>query len=163
MVTDHLLRPNGQRNPLLLPIECGGSLVGVYPKPSIGKMRTSNIRRLPFGYRQALLGLALPTNIPRLVRLCPLGPQRKLSCCSAWQDRCAFHRQHIFDAMFFILREWRLEIPFYHEVPHIICTNAFGMGLDIPDVRLVIHWQQPAFAEDLPQEFGRAGRDGGRH
>lgn len=43
---------------------------------------------------------------------------------------------------------------------HIICTNAFGMGLDVPNVRLVIHWQQSASTEDMLQEFGRAGRDG---
>lgn len=41
----------------------------------------------------------------------------------------------------------------------VICTSAFGMGLDVPDVRLVVHWQHPAAMEDYLQEFGRAGRD----
>jgi superfamily II DNA helicase RecQ len=45
-------------------------------------------------------------------------------------------------------------------VHQIICTNAFGMGLDLPNIRLIIHWQQPASVEDLLQEYGRAGRDG---
>jgi ATP-dependent DNA helicase RecQ len=45
-------------------------------------------------------------------------------------------------------------------VDHIICTNAFGMGLDVPNVRLVLHWQQSASTEDMLQELGRAGRDG---
>jgi ATP-dependent DNA helicase RecQ len=79
------------------------------------------------------------------------------------------------------LRNLGLEVPLYHSrlgnawerqelvkrflgqskpsVDQIICTNAFGMGLDVPNVRLVIHWQQSASVEDQLQEFGRAGRD----
>jgi len=48
------------------------------------------------------------------------------------------------------------------KLSRIICTNVFGMGVDIPDVRLVIHWQHPASPEDYLQEFGHAGRDGRR-
>ena len=57
------------------------------------------------------------------------------------------------------MRNKKQEAWFNNTTRVMVCTNAFGMGIDKADVRTVIHYDVPDCLESYYQEAGRAGRD----
>ncbi len=76
--------------------------------------------------------------------------REKLKCKVAYYHGGMEHEQRILIQQQFI----------QNQIDIIVCTSAFGMGINKPNVRFVIHYQYPSNIENYLQEIGRAGRDG---
>jgi ATP-dependent DNA helicase RecQ len=79
--------------------------------------------------------------------LCEIANQKGLSALSFHGDMSSSERQQIISEY----RDGSTNLVF--------ATNAFGMGIDIPNIRVVIHFMLPESIEQYYQEIGRAGRD----
>ena len=79
-----------------------------------------------------------------------------ISLCQAGYSTCSYHGQKLssHDKLQSI-EGWR-----NGSIKVMVCTTAFGMGIDQPDVEIVIRIGCPPTLESMVQEFGRAGRDG---
>ena len=76
------------------------------------------------------------------------------------RDRCGLQAQHYHAALDPATRAQVQDLFLSGDLPLVVATNAFGMGIDRPDVRYVIHYGMPGSLEAYYQEAGRAGRDG---
>ena len=91
----------------------------------------------------------------KAVIMCESKPEIKAIVAAGWFPCEPFHADMAEDRREEILDDFRSG-----RVRVIVASGAFGMGIDIPDIRLIVHMDEPRNMRDYGQASGRAGRDG---
>jgi ATP-dependent DNA helicase RecQ len=146
-VVDDIVASLGLRDPARVRAPVQRPNLAVSVEPVVGVNRTARVRALLDGHKDGRVVVYAATR------------RRAKQVAVALAD--AGHAATWYHAGRTELARARAEAAFAAgRKPVIVATSAFGMGVDQPDVRLVVHVEAPGSIEAWWQEIGRAGRDG---
>lgn len=102
----------------------------------------------------------IKTNYTRAISLIYCSTRLETVWLSSWLQLHGYPHAQCFHAGLTNVRKSAvLTYLHQHSHPVLVCTNAFGMGVDLPHIRLVLHHTPPTSLANYVQEAGRAGRD----
>ena len=171
-IADKLARPAGAAVPVRSPGASGGLRVQDAGAPAQACGACHGFTILKSGFERP--------NLSYIVRRCEDKAGQLLAICNAVQGSGIVYLRSRkgCEELSARLAAEGVEASFYHaglpseertlrqnawkqgSIRVMVCTNAFGMGIDKPDVRFVVHMSLPESPEAYFQEAGRAGRDG---